>query len=105
MTRLAKTFAALKSGGRGDEGRKALVVYLTAGDPDFETSRQAALAALAAGADALEIGVPFSDPIADGPVIQRAMGRALANGGGLDGALELVQALRRDTECPIVLFG
>ena len=89
MTRLAKSFDALRS-----QGRKALVVYLTAGDPDFDTFLAAATAAIDEGADVLEIGVPFSDPVADGPVIQRAMGRALAAGGGFDQALRGVRALR-----------
>lgn len=100
MTRLGNTFSKLRA-----EGRKALVVYLTAGDPDFETSRAAAMAAVEGGADVLELGVPFSDPVADGPVIQQAMGRALAAGGGLEAALQLVASLRRDTNVPIVLFG
>jgi tryptophan synthase alpha chain len=100
MTRLAKRFEALRS-----KERKALVVYLTAGDPDLETSIAAARAALAAGADILEIGVPFSDPVADGPVIQRAMLRALDGGGGLEAALTMVKALRSDTDAPLVLFG
>ncbi len=60
--------------------KPGLVIYLTAGDPDLATSRDVALAAIDAGADVLELGVPFSDPMADGPVIQRASERALANG-------------------------
>lgn len=84
--------------------RKLLVAYLTAGDPDIETSYAAACAAVDAGADALEIGVPFSDPLADGPVIQRAMGRALQSGGGLAQALDLVARLRACVACPVILF-
>ena len=100
MTRLATTFDALRA-----RQRKALVVYLTAGDPDLETSLEAAREALAAGADVLEIGVPFSDPVADGPVIQRAMGRAIQGGGGLSQALELVRRIRAESDAPLVLFG
>src|SRR5688572_12595322 len=100
MTRLSDTLSRLHG-----QHTKALVVYLTASDPSLDGSVEAALAAVRGGADVLEIGVPFSDPIADGPVIQKAMGRALAAGGGLTAAMKLVEALRRDTQCPIVLFG
>ncbi len=100
MDRLAETFAGLER-----NARKALVVYLTASDPSLDDSVQAALAAVRAGADVLEVGVPFSDPIADGPVIQRAMGRALAAGGGLAAAFELTRRVRAESAVPIVLFG
>ncbi len=73
-----------------------LVVYLTIGDPDLATSRKIALAAIDAGADVLELGVPFSDPLADGPVIQRASERAVANGTRLADVLELARALRKE---------
>jgi tryptophan synthase alpha chain len=86
--------------------RAALVVYVTFGDPSPDESLAIALAAADAGADVIELGVPFSDPSADGPVIQAAMERALAAGGGLVGALDLVKALRaRGCTVPIVLFG
>jgi tryptophan synthase alpha chain len=100
MARLEESFAQLKA-----KGQKALVVYLTAGDPTLDESVGAALAAVRGGADILEIGVPFSDPIADGAVIQRAMGRALVGGGGFTGALEVVRRVRQSTAVPIVLFG
>ncbi len=100
MSRLAEAFTLLRA-----QRRKALLVYLTAGDPDAARSIAAAEAALAAGADILEVGVPFSDPVADGPVIQRAMSRALAGGGGLLPALEVVRAVRQKSQAPIVLFG
>ncbi len=88
------------------EGRAALVVYVTYGDPSPAESIAIVEAAAAAGADVIELGVPFSDPSADGPVIQRAMERALAAGGGLVGALDLVRAVRaRGGDVPIVLFG
>jgi tryptophan synthase alpha chain len=87
-------------------GRPALVVYLTFGDPDPDTSVDVVAAAVAAGADVIELGVPFSDPSADGPVIQAAMERALAAGGSLPGAIAAVRTLRgRGVTAPIVLFG
>jgi tryptophan synthase alpha chain len=86
--------------------RAALVVYLTFGDPDPATSIDVLHAAARAGADVIELGVPFSDPSADGPSIQRAMERALAAGGSLAGALDAVAELRRrGVTTPIVLFG
>lgn len=100
MNRLEQTFSELKR-----TGRKGLVGYLTAGDPDLATSERHIRAALAAGLDVLELGVPFSDPTADGPVIQEAAQRALAAGTTLAGVLELVRRLRRDSAVPIVLFG
>ena len=99
MSRLRRTMAAL-------DGRPALVVYLTQGDPSPEASIDLCERAAAAGADVIELGVPFSDPNADGPVIQAAMQRALRQGGGLDSALAGVAELRRrGCEVPIVLFG
>lgn len=99
MSRLQPTFAALRA-------RKAggLVTYVTAGDPDLERSKAIVLAIAEAGADVIEIGVPFSDPIADGPVIQRASERALAAGASLSSALDLVADVRRTIQTPIVLF-
>jgi tryptophan synthase alpha chain len=86
--------------------RAALVAYLTYGDPDPTTSIDVVAAACAAGADVIELGVPFSDPSADGPSIQRAMERALAAGATLDGAIDAVAELRRrGITTPIVLFG
>lgn len=90
--------------GRKDKD-KALIAYLTAFDPDRAKSLALCLACAEAGADVLEIGVPFSDPSADGPVIQRAMLRGLAAGASLRGVLELVGDLRRRSEVPVVLFG
>ncbi len=95
MSRLAETFAALD--------RPALIPFLMAGDPDLETSARLLRIAAAAG-DILEIGVPFSDPIADGPTIQRAGQRALARGTTLRDALTLVRGLRGDSAAPIVLL-
>ncbi len=85
------------------DGRKVLVPYLTAGDPGLEASLDILNAIADGGADIIELGVPFSDPGADGPVLQRAAERALAAGGGLESALEL--AARFDRDIPLVLFG
>jgi tryptophan synthase alpha chain len=99
MSRLADTFARLQEGGRG-----GLVTYLTAGDPDAERSEALLVAVARAGADVLEVGVPFSDPLADGPVIQRASERALARGMTLRGSLDVVRRVRALVDTPIVLF-
>ena len=100
-SRIAGAFAKARA-----QGRKALVIYLTACDPDFETSRRLLLAAARAGADVLELGVPWSDPSADGPAIQAAMRRALAAGGGMRAALDLCRIVRADNpDVPVVLFG
>lgn len=88
-----------------EEGRAALVGYLTAYDPDREGSLARIFAACEAGLDVLELGVPFSDPAADGPTIQEAMGRALAAGATLEGSLEIAAAVRERFDLPIVLFG
>ncbi|HUF48135.1 MAG TPA: tryptophan synthase subunit alpha [Vicinamibacterales bacterium] len=99
MSRLQATFDRLRT-----TARPGLVIYVTAGDPDIETSGQILKAIARAGADVIEVGVPFSDPIADGPVIQRASERALAAGGGLGPTLDLLERLRPATGPPIVLF-
>jgi tryptophan synthase alpha chain len=85
-------------------GRGGLVTYLTAGDPDRDRSAALLVAVARAGADVLEVGVPFSDPLADGPVIQRASERALAGGMSLRGALDVVRRVRAEVDTPIVLF-
>jgi tryptophan synthase alpha chain len=89
----------------GAAGRAALVPYLTAGDPNLDVTLDAVRAAVDAGADGIELGVPFSDPMADGPVLQRSAMRALAAGTTLARVLGAVELLRRDLEVPIVLFG
>jgi len=100
VSRIPAVFARLRA-----RGEVALVPYFTAGDPDLETTRELVLAAAAEGADAIELGVPFSDPMADGPVLQRSAARALAAGTTLPRVLELVAALRRELSQPLVLFG
>ena len=100
MSRIADTFARLRK-----EGRPGLVTYTTAGDPDLPRSAEILKALVRAGADVLEIGVPFSDPLADGPVIQRATERALAAGGSLRATLDLVASVRGDVDVPIVIFS
>jgi tryptophan synthase alpha chain len=86
--------------------KPGLVIYLTAGDPDLSASRDVALAAIDAGADVIELGVPFSDPIADGPVIQRASERAVANGTSLRDVLAVAAELRAlRPSCGIVIFS
>ena len=84
--------------------RGGLVTYLTAGDPDADRSVELLVAVAQAGADVLEVGVPFSDPLADGPVIQRASERALAGGMNLRGVIEIVRRVRAKVDTPIVLF-
>ena len=99
--RIARRFASLRQ-----EGRAGLVVFLTAGDPDRDTSARLFAGLPPAGADLVEIGMPFSDPMADGPVIQEAGQRALKQGMNLLGTLALVHELRRgDDATPIVLMG
>ncbi|RLB56543.1 MAG: tryptophan synthase subunit alpha [Deltaproteobacteria bacterium] len=100
MSRIADAFARAK-----DDRRAALVIYLSAGDPDLETTIALVLAAAEAGADIIELGVPFSDPSADGPSIQRASERALASGTTLTGVLGAVRTIRESTSVPILLFG
>ena len=101
MGRIADCFAALRQ-----RGEAALVPYIMAGDPDLDATRALVRAAADAGADLIELGVPFSDPTADGPVIQRAGVRALQRGTSLRQILEMVAELRRGgLDMPIVLFG
>jgi tryptophan synthase alpha chain len=86
-------------------GEMGLVAYVTAGDPTLDATEQIVLAAAAAGADVIELGVPFSDPLADGPVIQRASERSLRGGTSLRSVIELVRKLRKKTAVPLVLFS
>src|SRR5215468_6772489 len=85
--------------------RPGLVAYITCGDPDLATSREVALAAIHAGADVIELGVPFSDPVADGPVIQRASERALKHGTDLRGVLEIAKRIREQSKAGLIIFS
>jgi tryptophan synthase alpha chain len=98
-SRIDRTFTRLH-----DQHRGGMVTYVTAGDPDAEMSAKILIALAEAGADLLEVGVPFSDPLADGPIIQRATERALAAGMTLRGTLDVVRTVRRAVDTPIVLF-
>jgi tryptophan synthase alpha chain len=101
MSRIAATFDRLRS-----QGRKALIPFVTAGDPHPDTTVDVLLALAEGGADVIELGVPFSDPMADGPVIQKAAERALAHGVGMGRVLGYVRDFRaRDTATPLVLMG
>ncbi|HEY3384519.1 MAG TPA: tryptophan synthase subunit alpha [Vicinamibacterales bacterium] len=99
MSRLEGCFAGLRR-----ERRTGLITYVTAGDPDFARSAAIVRTLDRAGADVIELGVPFSDPVADGPVIERASERARASGGTLDTTLELVRVVRDEIRAPVVLF-
>jgi tryptophan synthase alpha chain len=100
VSRIADTFARLRR-----DHRPGLVTYTTAGDPDLRRSADILKALDRAGADVLEVGVPFSDPLADGPVIQRATERALAAGGSLRSALSMIRDVRASVSAPIVIFS
>src|SRR6266568_2268748 len=100
MTRIEAAFDKLKR-----EGRRGFIPYITAGDPSLDLTHQIILQLERSGADVIELGVPFSDPMADGPVIQRASERALANQVSVRDCLELVRRVRQQSEVPIVLFS
>jgi tryptophan synthase alpha chain len=99
-TRISKRFAELRT-----SGELGIVAYITAGDPSLDATLKFALALAEAGADVIELGVPFSDPLADGPTIQRASERALKGGATLAGVLELVRRIRQSSQVPLVLFS
>src|SRR6202162_2469622 len=98
--RIEKFFATLRAA-----GEMAMVAYITAGDPSLDATLEFVLALEEAGADVIELGVPFSDPLADGPTIQRASERALKSGASLPKILELVRRLRKSSQIPLVLFS
>lgn len=100
MSRLDHVFKQLKQ-----QGRPGLIPFITAGDPDLATSAELVRTLVAAGADVVELGFPFSDPSADGPTIQAASERALAAGTSLRGVLQLVAEVRKTSQVPIVLMG
>jgi tryptophan synthase alpha chain len=99
MSRLTETFAALRR-----RGERALIPYFTAGDPSLAATRSLVIEAAKRGADVIELGVPFSDPVADGPVIQRAVQRALAAGTTMPRVLEMVREVRAEVNVPIVFL-
>ena len=99
-SRITKLFSAFRS-----KGRKAFIAYLTAGDPTPAHTASLVMALDRGGADLIELGVPFSDPIADGPVIQRACHRALGAGTNLAQLIEVVREIRRESQIPLLLFS
>src|SRR5213595_2130419 len=99
-TRISKRFAELRA-----SGELGMVAYITAGDPSVEATLKFVLALAEAGADVIELGVPFSDPLADGPTIQRASERALKYGTTLSRVIDLVHRIRLSSQVPLVLFS
>jgi tryptophan synthase alpha chain len=99
-TRISKRFAELRA-----SGELGIVAYITAGDPSLDATLKFVLALADAGTDVIELGVPFSDPLADGPTIQRASERALKSGTTLAGVLDLVRRIRQSSQVPLVLFS
>src|SRR6266853_2153744 len=87
------------------ENKPSLIAYVTCGDPDLATTREIALAAIDAGASVIELGVPFSDPLADGPVIQRASERALRHGTTLEQVLKLAKEVRAQSQVGLIVFS
>ncbi len=100
MSRIAETFATLKS-----QSRKGFIPFITAGDPDLQTTRELIVELARAGATLIELGIPFTDPMADGPVIQRASERALRHAFGIADVLSIVAEARQQTGVPIILFS
>src|SRR3979411_2346718 len=100
QTRISKRFAELRA-----SGELGIVAYITAGDPLLDATLKFVLALAEAGADVIELGVPFSDPLADGPTIQRASERALKSDPTLAGVIDLVRRIRQTSQVPLVLFS
>jgi len=100
LSRITETFTALKR-----DGKKGFIPFITAGDPDRQTTKDLIIELARAGATLIELGIPFSDPMADGPVIQRASERALRHGFGIDDVLQIVSDTRKETDVPIILFS
>src|SRR5437763_11029443 len=100
MSRIVATFASLKR-----ESRRCFIPFITAGDPDLNTTRELILELAREGATVIELGIPFTDPMADGPVIQRASERALRKDFGISDVLQIVSDARRETDVPIILFS
>ena len=100
LSRITETLTALKR-----DGKKGFIPFITAGDPDRQTTKDLIIELARAGATLIELGIPFSDPMADGPVIQRASERALRHGFGIDDVLQIVSDTRKETDVPIILFS
>ena len=100
MSRIADTFADLRR-----ENRRGFIPFITAGDPDLQTTKDLIVELARLGSTVIELGIPFSDPMADGPVIQRASERALRHGFGIDEVLQVVSDARKETNVPIILFS
>jgi tryptophan synthase alpha chain len=100
VSRITEAFKHLRA-----EGRRGFIPYITVGDPDLDTSRALIVELARAGATLIELGVPFSDPVADGPTIQRAAERALRHNVGLEDVLQILSEARRETGVPVILFS
>jgi len=100
MSRISEAFGKLTK-----DGKKGFIPFITAGDPDLQTTKALIIELAHAGATLIELGIPFSDPMADGPVIQRASERALRHGFGIDDVLQVVSDARTETDVPIILFS
>lgn len=100
MSRIADTFASLKQ-----ENRRGFIPFITAGDPDLKTTGELIVELARVGATVIELGIPFTDPMADGPVIQRASERALRHDFGISDVLQIVSDARKETDVPIILFS
>src|SRR5580765_3294569 len=100
LSRINQTFAELRS-----RNRRGFIPFITAGDPDLETTRKLIVELARLGSTLIELGIPFTDPMADGPVIQRASERALRNSFGIADVLQIVSEARKETEVPIILFS
>src|SRR6185295_4995581 len=100
LSRINQTFAEFRS-----QNRKGFIPFITAGDPDLDTTRKLIIELARIGSTLIELGIPFTDPMADGPVIQRASERALRNSFGIAEVLQIVSEARKETEVPIILFS
>src|SRR5256885_13222288 len=99
MSRISDAFGKLTK-----DGKKGFIPFITAGDPDLQTTKDLIVELARAGATLIELGIPFSDPMADGPVIQRASERALRHGFGIDEVLQTGSDARKETDVPIILL-
>ncbi len=99
MSKISEKFKSLQ-----EEGRKALIPYITAGDPSFEATEEMIYSLEEGGADIIELGIPYSDPLADGPVLQKSAGRALSGGVKIRGIFALVEKVRKNTQIPLVFL-